>query len=44
MASNEFVVTPWEVRGRVDYRKLIEEFGTQEITDELMAEIRSLTG
>ena len=29
------IVTPWEVRGKIDYEKLIREFGTQPITDEL---------
>jgi len=33
--ENEFVVTPWEVEGKVDYDKLIREFGTQPITDDL---------
>ena len=42
--NNEFLVTPWEVKGRVDYRKLIEQFGTQELTDELLAKIREIAG
>lgn len=29
-------VTPWEVEGRVDYDKLIKEFGTQKIDDKLL--------
>ncbi|MEM3833665.1 MAG: tryptophan--tRNA ligase [Thermoprotei archaeon] len=33
--NNEFVVTPWEVKGRVDYEKLMKQFGTERITDEL---------
>jgi len=32
---NEFVVTPWEVKGEIDYQKLIKRFGTQLITDQL---------
>ncbi|MGA9388021.1 MAG: tryptophan--tRNA ligase [Candidatus Bathyarchaeia archaeon] len=34
--KNEMVVTPWEVRGKVDYERLIREFGTQPLTDELL--------
>ncbi|MEM0340719.1 MAG: tryptophan--tRNA ligase [Acidilobaceae archaeon] len=44
MASEEFVVTPWEVRGKVDYDKLIEVFGTKPITNELLKRIESLAG
>ncbi|MBI5392482.1 tryptophan--tRNA ligase [Candidatus Woesearchaeota archaeon] len=29
MAQKEFVVTPWEVSGTIDYNKLIKEFGLQ---------------
>lgn len=38
------VVTPWEVRGKVDYERLIREFGTQPITDELLRRIEKHTG
>ncbi|MEM3725434.1 MAG: tryptophan--tRNA ligase [Candidatus Bathyarchaeia archaeon] len=41
---NEMVVTPWEVRGKVDYERLIREFGTQPITDELLKRIAKYTG
>ncbi len=40
----EFIVTPWEVRGRVDYDKLIKIFGTQPITKELLDRIKDLAG
>ncbi|MEM4297978.1 MAG: tryptophan--tRNA ligase [Nitrososphaerota archaeon] len=40
----EFVVTPWEVRGRVDYEKLIREFGTQPLTSEILERVKRLTG
>lgn len=36
MVGDDFVVTPWEVRGDVDYEKLIERFGTQRITDDML--------
>jgi len=42
--AEEFVVTPWEVRGRVDYDKLINIFGTQPITRELLDRIEGLAG
>lgn len=29
---DEFVVTPWEVRGRVDYQKLLQHFGAKPLT------------
>ncbi len=35
-----FSVTPWDVKGEVDYDKLITEFGTQRISDELMARLQ----
>ncbi|MDH5483201.1 MAG: tryptophan--tRNA ligase [Candidatus Bathyarchaeota archaeon] len=41
---NEMVVTPWEVRGKVDYERLIREFGTQPLTDGLLERIVKLTG
>ncbi|MEM3730459.1 MAG: tryptophan--tRNA ligase [Candidatus Bathyarchaeia archaeon] len=41
---NEMVVTPWEVRGKVDYERLIREFGTQPITEELLKRIAKYTG
>jgi len=43
MAKEQFVVTPWEVSGKVDYEKLIKEFGTEPITDELLGRIKKHT-
>ncbi len=37
--ADEPVVTPWEVKGDVDYDKLIRQFGTQPIDDALLARI-----
>ena len=37
-------VTPWEVSGKVDYNKLIKEFGTMPITDELLKKMETLAG
>jgi len=42
--KNEMVVTPWEVRGKVDYERLIREFGTQSLTDELLHRLAKYTG
>jgi len=41
--KNEMVVTPWEVRGKVDYERLIHEFGTQPLTEELLQKIAKYT-
>ncbi|MDE1846220.1 MAG: tryptophan--tRNA ligase [Candidatus Micrarchaeota archaeon] len=38
----ESTVTPWEVSGKVDYEKLIKEFGTKKITPELKKKIGRL--
>ncbi len=40
----EFKVTPWDVEGMVDYDKLIEQFGTSPLTDELLEKTAKLTG
>ena len=42
--KNEMVVTPWEVRGKIDYERLINEFGTQPITEKLLQRIVKHTG
>lgn len=44
MREDEFVVTPWEVKGKIDYDKLVRQFGTEFIDDELFARIRKHTG
>ena len=38
------VVTPWEVKGNVDYDRLIKEFGTKKIDDALISRIKKHTG
>jgi tryptophanyl-tRNA synthetase len=43
-SDEEMVVTPWEVRGKIDYEKLIREFGTQPLTPELLERFRKFTG
>lgn len=39
----EMIVNPWEVRGNIDYDKLIKEFGTKHVTDELLNRIKKHT-
>lgn len=39
-----FKVTPWEVEGEVDYDKLITEFGTSPLTDDILKKIKDITG
>ncbi|MEM5836310.1 MAG: tryptophan--tRNA ligase [Candidatus Aenigmatarchaeota archaeon] len=43
MEKQKFVVTPWEVRGEIDYEKLIEKFGIQRIGEELLEKIKKHT-
>jgi tryptophanyl-tRNA synthetase len=45
-ASNAefFKVTPWEVEGEIDYNKLIEKFGTEPITQEILERVKKITG
>src|SRR4030043_894087 len=38
------IVTPWEVKGKVDYERLIREFGTQPLTEELLKKLEKHTG
>lgn len=40
----KFIVTPWEVKGNVDYDKLIKEFGTEKIDEKLLKRIQKHTG
>jgi tryptophanyl-tRNA synthetase len=42
--NEEMIVTPWEVSGKIDYDKLIREFGTQPLTLEILDRIRELAG
>jgi tryptophanyl-tRNA synthetase len=42
--KNEMIVTPWEVKGKVDYERLIREFGTQHLTDEIIERLGKYTG
>ncbi|NYZ76882.1 tryptophan--tRNA ligase [Candidatus Micrarchaeota archaeon] len=37
-------VTPWEVEGKIDYDKLIKEFGTQKIDETLLGRVKRHAG
>jgi tryptophanyl-tRNA synthetase len=42
--TEEMVVTPWEVSGKIDYDRLIREFGTQPLTSEILEQVKKYTG
>ena len=42
--AEEFVVTPWEVKGKVDYLELEKKFGIKPINDELKERLKKHTG
>lgn len=42
--DEDFIVTPWEVKGIVDYDRLIKEFGTEKITEEILDLLRNHAG
>ena len=44
MSSDEFIVTPWHVEGDIDYDKLIKQFGTQKISNEILTKLQKITG
>lgn len=39
----DFIVTPWEVSGEVDYDLLIQEFGIEPINEKLLFNIKEIT-
>jgi len=42
--KEKFKVTPWEVSGKIDYDKLIKEFGVSKIDESLLKRIEKHTG
>lgn len=44
MKKEDFIVTPWEVRGKLDYNELIKKFGTQRIDEKLLERIKKHAG
>jgi len=43
MGKEEFKVTPWEVSGKVDYDRLIKEFGVEKISESILSRIKKHT-
>lgn len=43
-AKEDFVVTPWEVRGNVDYSKLTQKFGVKELGKPLLDRLKRHAG
>jgi len=41
--DESFLVTPWEVKGILDYERLIAEFGTEKITESILDLIKKHT-
>jgi len=44
MSADDFIVTPWHVEGKIDYDKLIKQFGTEKITNDLLTRVTKLAG
>ncbi|MEN3061117.1 MAG: tryptophan--tRNA ligase, partial [Candidatus Methanosuratincola petrocarbonis] len=44
MENSDSIVTPWEVRGEVDYKELIEKFGVDPLTPEIVERLRKHAG
>jgi len=44
MSADDFIVTPWHVEGKIDYDKLIKQFGTEKITNDLLNRVTKLAG
>ncbi len=43
MKKEKFIITPWKIEGSIeeaDYAKLVRQFGTEPLTDELLARIK----
>jgi tryptophanyl-tRNA synthetase len=42
--ENRSKLTPWEVEGKIDYDRIVKEFGLKEIDDAILEKIKSFTG
>jgi len=40
----DYIITPWEVEGNINYDELVEKFGTDEIDEELVRRIKKVAG
>jgi len=43
MKKEKQKITPWEVKGEVDYNKIVKEFGVERISDKLLTKIKKHT-
>ncbi|NTV23373.1 MAG: tryptophan--tRNA ligase [Nanoarchaeota archaeon] len=43
-AGSEFIVTPWDVKGNIDYDKLVRQFGTKKIDEPLLKDMKAIAG
>jgi len=41
MPADDFIVTPWNVEGDIDYDKLIKRFGTQKLLQNFYQRLRN---
>jgi tryptophanyl-tRNA synthetase len=44
MSNNEFKVTPWEVKGEIDYEELLKQFGVEPLNDKLLERLKKYAG
>ncbi len=42
--NQDFIVTPWEVKGEVDYNKLIIDFGIKPLSEDILNRLRKHAG
>jgi len=42
--EDDMIVTPWEVQGKIDYDRLVEQFGTKHIDIPLLKRLQKVTG
>lgn len=42
--EEEMIVTPWKVAGKIDYERLIKQFGVEPLTGELLRRLQKFTG
>lgn len=44
LPESKTIVTPWNVEGTIDYNRLVKDFGTEIITEELKMRFEKVTG
>lgn len=40
--DSSFIVTPWDVKGNIDYDKLVKQFGTKKLDEKILERFRKL--